>query len=115
MEGNQSGVDASHEGWLAEGALKPTWEVERLWVMHLGDSEERFEIAWGDTFPSLWSVCWEWSFLCGMPKGPGDSAGWWKGVGESHVAIEESEPKEVHVSSVIRGEDEVGMALEIYE
>ena len=53
--------------------------------------------------------------MLGLPKGPGDSAGWGKGVGESHVAIEESEPKEVRVSSVIRGEDEVGMALEIYE
>ena len=45
-------------GWLNphEGAVGPTWEVERLWVMHLGDVEERFEIAWGDTSPGPWRV-----------------------------------------------------------
>ena len=50
---DQWGVDARYEGRLVEGALKPTCEVEWLWVMHLGDAEERFEIAWGDTFPGL--------------------------------------------------------------
>ena len=50
-------------------------------------------------------VCWEWSFLWGLPKGPGDWAGWGKGVGESHVAIEENEPEETRVSGVSRRED----------
>ena len=36
-----------------KGAVERTWEVERLCVMHLGDAEERFEIAWADTFPGL--------------------------------------------------------------
>ena len=53
---DQWGVDGRDEGRLVEGALKPTYEVERLWVMHLGDVEERSEIAWGDTFPGLWRV-----------------------------------------------------------
>ena len=39
-----------------KGAVEPTWEVEQLWVMHLGDSKERFEIARGDTFLGLWRV-----------------------------------------------------------
>ena len=39
------------KGRLVEGAIKPTWEVERLWVMHLGDVGE-----WFDTFPGLWRV-----------------------------------------------------------
>ena len=55
-EDGQWGVDARYEGRLVEGTLKPTCEVEWLWVMHLGDVEERVEIAWGDTFPSLWRV-----------------------------------------------------------
>ena len=46
-----NGVDACYEGRLVGGAIEPTWEVERLWVMHLGDVEERF-----DTFPGLWRV-----------------------------------------------------------
>ena len=50
------GVDARYEGRLVDGALKPTCEVERLWVMHLGDVEDRFEIAWVTPFPSLWRV-----------------------------------------------------------
>ena len=45
-------------------------------------------------------VCWEWSFLRGLPKGPGDSAGSGTGVGESHVMIEENEPEETRVGSV---------------
>ena len=53
---DQWGVDACYEGRLVEGALKPTWEVKRLWVMHMGDVEERFEITWRDTFPGLWRV-----------------------------------------------------------
>ena len=59
-EDNQRGVDARYEGGLVgppyEGAVEPTWEVEWLWVMHLGDVEERFEIAWGDTSPGPWRV-----------------------------------------------------------
>ena len=54
---------------------------------------------------SVEGVFWEWSFLRGLPKGPGDSAGWGKGVQGSHVAIEENEPEEAHVGSVSRGED----------
>ena len=50
-EDDQWGVDGRYEGRLVEGALKPTCEVKRLWVMHLGDVEDRFEIAWGDTLP----------------------------------------------------------------
>ena len=52
-------------------------------------------------------VCWEWSFLCGLPKGPGDSVGWRKDVRGSHVAIEENEPEETRVGSVSRGEDDM--------
>ena len=44
-------VDACYEGRLVEGVVKPTSEVEWLRVMHLGDVEDRFEIAWGDTLP----------------------------------------------------------------
>ena len=43
--------------------------------------------------------------MCGLPKGPGDSAGWGKGVQGSHVAIEENEPEETRVSGVSRRED----------
>ena len=52
-------------------------------------------------------VCWEWSFLRGLPKGPGDSVGWGKDVGESHVVIEEDEPEETRVGSVSRSEDDM--------
>ena len=76
--------------------------------MHLGDVEERFEIAWRDTFPGLWRVSvGEWSFLCGLPKGPGDLAGWRKDVRGSHVAIEENEPDDTRVGSVSRGEEDM--------
>ena len=69
--------------------------------MHLGDVEKSFEIAWGETFPGLLRVsAGSGVFLWGLPKGPGDSAGWGKGVGESHVAIEENEPEETRVGSV---------------
>ena len=37
-------------------------------------------------------------------KGPGDSVGWQKDVGGSHVAIEEKESKETRVGNVSRGE-----------
>ena len=43
--------------------------------------------------------------MLGLPKGPSDSAGWGKGVGESHVAIEENEPEETRVSGVSGRED----------
>ena len=43
----------------------------------------------------------------GLPKGPGDSVGWGKDVGESHVAIEEDEPEEMRVGSVSRSEDDM--------
>ena len=49
-------------------------------------------------------VCWEWR---GLPKGPGDSAGWGKDVGESHVTIEGNKPEETRVGSVSRGEDDI--------
>ena len=52
-------------------------------------------------------VFWECSFLRGLPKGPGDSAGWGKDVGGSHVAIEENESEERHVDSVSRGKDDM--------
>ena len=41
----------------------------------------------------------------GLPKGPGDSAGWRKGFGGRHVAIEKNEPEETRVSGVSRRED----------
>ena len=40
--------------------------------------------------------------MLGLPKGPGDSAGWGKGVGESHVAIEENDPEDTRAGSVFR-------------
>ena len=40
-----------------------------------------------------------------LPKGPGDSAGWGKDLGENHVAIEENETEETRVSGVSRRED----------
>ena len=43
-EDDQRGVDACYEGRLVEGAVKPTCEVERLWVMHLGDVVYRGEV-----------------------------------------------------------------------
>ena len=58
--GDQAGaaweVDARYEGRLVEGAPKLTCEVKRLWVMHLGNVKERFEIAWAGTFPGLWRL-----------------------------------------------------------
>ena len=56
---------------------------------------------------SVEGVFWEWSFLRGLPKGPGDSAGWGKDVGENHVAIEENETEETRDSSVSREEDDM--------
>ena len=43
--------------------------------------------------------------MCGPPKRRGDLAGWGKGIGESHVAIEENE--QTRVGSVSRGEDDM--------
>ena len=43
--------------------------------------------------------------MWGLPKGPGDSAGWGKDFGGRHVAIEENEPEETRVSGVSRRED----------
>ena len=50
-------------------------------------------------------ACWRWSVLRGLLKRPGDSVGWGKDVGESHVAIEENEPEDTRVGSVSNGED----------
>ena len=45
--------------------------------------------------------------MCGLPKRPGDSARWWKGVGESHVAFEENESEDTRVGSVSREKDDM--------
>ena len=74
MEDDQWGVNVCYEGRLVEGALEPTCEVECLWVMHLGEVEERF-----DTSPGLWRVfAGSGVLLLGLPKRPGDSFGWEK-------------------------------------
>ena len=44
VDDDQWGVDARYEGRLVQGALKPTCEVERLWMMHLGDVVYRGEV-----------------------------------------------------------------------
>ena len=76
-------------------------------MMHLGDVEDRFESAWGDTFPGLWRVFAGSRVSCVVCRRPGDSAGWGKGVGESHVTIEGNKPEETRVGSVSRGEDDI--------
>ena len=107
-EEDQRGVDAHYKGRLVDGALQPTCEVERLWVMHLGDVEERFEIAWGDTFPSLWRVSAGRGVSCAVRRRDVvirlDGGRTFEG---GHVAIEENEPEDTRVGSVSRGEDDI--------
>ena len=70
--------------------------------------EETFESAWSDTVPGLWKVSAGSGVSShGPPKGPGDSAGWGKDVGGSHVTIEENEPEEMRIGSVSRGENDM--------
>ena len=38
---------------LVEPCVKGQLSQPGRWVMHLGNVEERFKSAWGDTFPGL--------------------------------------------------------------
>ena len=61
----------------------------------------------GGTLSLVCGGCWEWSFRCSLPERPGDSVGWGKDVGKSHVAIEENEPEDTCVGSVSRREGDM--------